>query len=496
MAGVIAAEAKIRVTLNETSSTSQGGFGPWLREVSPQWEWEHIHLRYARWYLNEVTQGRLKKLMIFMPPRHGKTEQNTIRYAAYRLERTPALKAMVVSYNQDLATEFSIKTKSIAQDRMELMQGVRANRRWQTAAGGGLWAFGVKGVGGGRGFDLIIGDDVIKGADEANSPRYRERIWQNWLNDISSRVNPDCSFILTFTRWHEDDLAGRILKSEDGPNWTVVRLPALAEADDPMGRPEGMALWPGRWSRKFLLARRRIDVNAFESLYQQNPTPPGGDMFESAWFAGKLVDAIPTGSTWVRYWDKAGTEGGGAFTAGVLMARTPEGAYIVCDVVRGQWKAGKREKVIRNTAESDGPYTAVWLEQEPGSGGKESAENTVINLAGFDVHAEPVRGDKSLRARPMASQAEAGNVYLLRDGYLNRWNQTFLNELTTFPKGPFKDQVDAASGAFNKLALIPVPGQPTASAPRGVIGTQYAETTRLFYPDSIGTNVTLDDPNL
>jgi predicted phage terminase large subunit-like protein len=140
------------------------------------------------------------------------------------------------------------------------------------------------------------------------------------------------------------------------------------------------------------------------------------------------------------------------------------------DVVRGQWSAGERERVIRHTAEQDGHATSVWVEQEPGSSGKESAQNTVINLAGWDVHAEPVTGDKVSRARPMAAQAEAGNVKILKDTPSRRWNQALLDELVGFPRAKYKDQVDGASGAFNKLALVPRPvmnvavGGPRASS--------------------------------
>jgi predicted phage terminase large subunit-like protein len=172
-----------------------------------------------------------------------------------------------------------------------------------------------------------------------------------------------------------------------------------------------------------------------------------GKVFNRAWF--RIVDASPRRATRVRYWDKAGTEGGGKRTAGVRLAWADDGLIYIEDVSTGQWKSGSREKVIRQTAELDGLGVTVWVEQEPGSGGKESAENTIANLAGYTIRADKVTGDKITRAGPLAAQAEVGNVVLVRGA----WNELFLSEAQAYEKeAPFKDQIDAAAGAFNKLA--------------------------------------------
>jgi predicted phage terminase large subunit-like protein len=187
-------------------------------------------------------------------------------------------------------------------------------------------------------------------------------------------------------------------------------------------------------------------------------------MFKRDWLL-PTVAAAPAGCPSVRYWDKAGTTGSGDHTAGVRMVRSPEGLYYVTDVVRGQWSAGEREKVIRHTAEQDGRNVSVWVEQEPGSGGKESAANTVLNLAGWNVHAEPVTGDKETRARPLAAQAEAGNVRIVADDEAHRWVKALVDEMVAFPFGKHDDQVDAAAGAFNKLALVARPRPVAVFAP-------------------------------
>ena len=170
-------------------------------------------------------------------------------------------------------------------------------------------------------------------------------------------------------------------------------------------------------------------------------------MFKRFWF--DIVDAAPVDARSVRYWDKAGTESNDAdYTAGVRMVVDANRQYYIADVQRGQWSALSREQIVRQTAQMDGQASPVWVEQEPGSGGKESAQATIRNLAGWTVRAERVTGDKQTRAEPFAAQCEAGNVRIVRGD----WNAAYLDELMMFPNGKHDDQVDASSGAFNKLA--------------------------------------------
>lgn len=190
-----------------------------------------------------------------------------------------------------------------------------------------------------------------------------------------------------------------------------------------------------------------------------------GKVFNRAWFyGGEVADEVtgklrrftdhilherPLVGKVVRYWDKAGTEDAGAFTAGVLLA-TFEKGVIILDVRRGQWSSYNRNQVMLQTAEDDHeryPNHIIWVEQEPGSGGKESAEASVKLLAGYTVRTERVTGDKLTRALPLSGQAEAGNVYLLAA----EWNYSFVEEHHNFPEARLKDQVDAASGAHNKV---------------------------------------------
>ena len=177
---------------------------------------------------------------------------------------------------------------------------------------------------------------------------------------------------------------------------------------------------------------------------------PEGGRFRRAWFSQTITERPASITKFIRYWDKAGTKDGGDWSVGVLMG-VSGAMYYILDVVRGQWSALQRELIIKQTTEMDqqacGDYT-VWLEQEGGSGGVESADRTIAMLAGYDVRKETPTGSKVVRSNPFAAQCEAGNVVLVKGS----WNADYINEFTAFPKGPHDDCVDATSGAFAHLA--------------------------------------------
>lgn len=417
--------------------------------------------------LQRVADGEINRLMVFMPPRHGKSETVSRLFSAYYLHRYPERWAAITSYAVELA---SVLSRSARDNYLAgggaLRNDADAVKHWETVKGGGLWATGVGGPATGKGFHLGIIDDPLKNSEEAASDTIREKQKDWYRSTFSTREEPGGAVVVIMTRWHEDDLAGWLLAHEAGNDdeperWHVVNMPAIAdqaplrlpatctvEEDD---RPVGEALCIERYPLpKLREIERRLGSYFWNALFQQRPGPRDGEFFKREWF--KIVRVLPARCRLVRYWDKAASEGKGAYSAGVLMAVSPDNRYFVVDVVRGQWSAGQREAVILQTAQMDRlRYGEVitWTEQEPGSGGKESAENTVKNLAGFTAKAETVTGDKVLRAGPLAAQAEVGNVYLVA----GEWNESYLAELAAFPNGKRKDQVDGSSGGFNKLAL-------------------------------------------
>lgn len=396
--------------------------------------------------------------MVFMPPRHGKSELVSRLFSAYYLYRHPEKWVGVNSYAAELAYTFSRNARdNYTRAGGQIKSDAGAVKHWETGQGGGLWAAGVGGPITGKGFHLGIIDDPIKNAEESASLTIRAKQKDWYDSTFYTREEPGGAIVVIQTRWHEDDLSGYLLEkeNEEPENWTIIHFEAIKE-----GAPEyppsctviedareiGQPLAPARYPLdKLQKISRRIGGYFWGALYQQRPKPREGNMFKRVWF--QVVDKVPDGARYIRYWDKAGTSDGGAETAGVLIAER-EGVFYIADAIHGQWAAAEREKVIKSTAQLDGRNVTIWIEQEPGSGGKESAEATIKNLAGFVVRADRPTGDKITRADPLAAQAEGGNVKIVK----GQWNYYYLEQLTAFPNGKFKDLVDATSGAFNKLA--------------------------------------------
>lgn len=258
------------------------------------------------------------------------------------------------------------------------------------------------------------------------------------------------------TRWHQDDLGGRILEME--PGWTILRLPALAVPPDPMGRAEGEALWP-EWEDAPALARKRAAMGerAFAALFQQDPRPPSGGLFMPERVA--ICGMAPGESVAVRAWDLASALPAPGkdpdWTVGLRLDRDAQGRFIVTDIQRLRGTPGEVEAALRATAERDGAAVVVALPQDPGQAGQAQAAYLTRRLAGFTVRSSPETGAKLTRAGPVAAQVEAGNLSIVRAP----WNRPFLEELRDFPHGRKDDQVDALSRAFMTLAAPTAPAR-------------------------------------
>jgi predicted phage terminase large subunit-like protein len=504
---------------------------PWYRAAR--------HHRLVAEYLELVetyirTGGRtgIGRLMILMPPRHGKTELVSKHFPAWVMGKNPDKRVIMCSYGADLAVDNSRAVRNMVDGNkyravfgelagtanntnnanqgapVELSTDSRSVEAWGLAAPnrGGMTAAGVGGAITGKGAHLLIVDDPVKNRDEAESETARQRVWDWWTSTAYTRLEEGSAIILIQTRWHGDDLAGRLLSTmakdpkadqwvalclmgrweepdltankefetannaneNKGINWERYFYEQLSfgvweEKEDPLGRKEGQALWPEKYDEGDL---GRIEANVgpydFQALYQQRPFARQGRMFKRDWFV--TANEPPTANTIVervRFWDKAGTEGGGAFTCGVLMCRTTEGQIYVEHVERGQWETYERDERIVATGQSDrqrpGPTTIIWHEREPGSAGEDSAKSLAAKLAraGLTNYFELPTGSKEVRAGPWSSACMAGIVRLVNGG----WNKAFIEEHVAFPKGRYKDQVDASSGAYGKVGVMGLDGQ-------------------------------------
>lgn len=440
-----------------------------LNASNGQWKMAR-HLELLDRLAVKLARRDIKRLIITLPPRHGKSSYISKWLAAWWLGVFPDQRVILTSYSADLAFHWSGQARAVLEEHGRGIFGVAPagpQGGWGIEGRqGGLRAAGVGGPITGFGADLLIADDLVKNSEEAMSETVRESTWQWWNSTAWTRMEPDGVCVQIGTRWHLDDPIGRTLKGmQEDPSseqWTLVNLPAIAEEDEEpqpigLGRKQGEPLWPERFDLPVLeQIRKQLGEYFFRSLYQQSPVPPGGGMFKAEYF-NQRVRAAPYHAKRVRFWDKAASEGKGCATAGVLMARSSEGNWYVEHVVWGQWEPFERDEKILATAHRDRDRyqkhePVIYAEHEPGSSGVDSYKALARKLAGFRVFPDRPTGKKEVRAEPWASQCAAKNVYIVDDG---TWDVAgYVEEHVCFPFGKLMDRVDGSSGAFGKLLKL------------------------------------------
>ncbi|HRI02386.1 MAG TPA: phage terminase large subunit [Pyrinomonadaceae bacterium] len=426
-------------------------FRVWLKRYMPRWTWDWDHQLYLYKELAALRLKQNRRLMIFMPPRHGKSELVTVRYSAWRLERNPKLKIIIGSYNQALANRFSRMIKRIVSERIPLAADHRSVAEWETSEGGGVKAVGVGAGITGFGANLVIIDDPIKSRAEAESTTYRTRVWEWFNDDLHTRLEPNAAMILIQTRWHEDDLAGRLIDQMEsgGEKWRQVSLPALAEAGDPLDRREGAALCPERYNRTALLRKQKqLGTYSFSAMYQQRPVPGGGMHFKREWFDGKIVAHVPPDLDWCRGYDLAvSTKTSADYTASFRCAMDKAGNIYIADGFRKRIEYPDQRRYIIERMQSE-TNTSHGIESALHGSAIVQDLRSDRTLVRHRFKAIKVEADKVTRALAWANRAEEGKVFLVK----GRWIDEFLDELCTFPVGKHDDQVDAVSLAIRMLS--------------------------------------------
>ena len=439
------------------------------------YEWSRLALAHAgqepaahhRLLLSElesVSRGDIDRLLVLMPPGSAKSTYGSVIFPAWWFGQHPSSAVITASHTADLAEHFGRQVRNLVAEHgprlgYTLEYDSRAAGRWQTSEGGQYFATGIRGSITGRRADLAIIDDPVKSQAEAENAYCRDYVWNWFRSDLTPRLKPSGRLILIMTRWHEDDLGGRLLTTQ-GTEWRTLRLPALAEENDVLGRSLGEPLWP-EWESAEALARKRdaVGERVFAALFQQNPRPPSGGMFKigQIGFLDNLI-ALGAGRS-VRAWDLAATRGSGAsdpdWTVGIKLHRTERGCFTVTDVVRLRGSVHEVNQTVLATARADGPKVPIGIPQDPGSAGKFVVQQFAALLSGYTVHCSPETGSKTSRAAPLSAQVEAGNFAILRAP----WTQAFIEELREFPHGRKDDQVDALSRAFMMLTKIGSPSQ-------------------------------------
>jgi predicted phage terminase large subunit-like protein len=430
--------------------------------LAPQGQAPAAHHRLLLGALQDVAEGKCDRLMVLMPPGAAKSTYASVLFPAWWLQARPQGSVIAAAHTGELARHFGRRVRDLAdQQAVRLGYGISRGEngasRFATTTGGSYYAVGVRGPVTGRRADLLLIDDPVRSAADAERARVRGHLWEWYRSDLATRLRPEGAIVLVMTRWHHDDLAGRLIEAGDA--WRVLRLPALAEADDPLGRAPGVALWP-EWEDEAALTRKRrmVGERAWAALFQQRPSVGAGGIFTTARVS--VLDTAPPVFETVRAWDLAsGTadHGDPDWTVGLKLGRSAEGLFVVLDVVRLQGGPAAVENAIRATAAADGPGVRISLPQDPGQAGRAQVLYLTRQLAGYPVSATPESGSKQVRAMPVAAQAEAGNVTLVRAA----WNRPLLEELADFPHGNKDDQVDALSRAFTSLVSAPTPARVT-----------------------------------
>jgi hypothetical protein len=254
---------------------------------------EYIDAELVKLYNRE--DGYPRRLMVDAPPRHGKSELCSKWFPTWGFAIDPALQLVLTSYELEQASRWGRKARGALQELRpmlgtRILEDSRAAHRWETSLGGQMVSAGVRGPITGKGASILICDDPIKNAEEANSATIRDAIWNWWTTTFltreqKNRHGDEPVIVLIMTRWHEDDLAGRILNSSEAKLWRYVHLPAFAEQDDQLGRVQGRALWPEMFN-ELTLEQKRAEMGgyAFQALYQGNPQPPGGLSIQKSWW--------------------------------------------------------------------------------------------------------------------------------------------------------------------------------------------------------------------
>lgn len=429
---------------------SRHAFQNWLSKNAKPFKWNWRHQLFLYKTLHRVTTGECKRLIITMPPRHGKSETVTIRYAAWRLERDPKLNIILGSYNQKLANRFSRRIRAIVEERIPLAKDKRSADEWETQVRGGVKAVGVGAGITGFGGSLVIIDDPVKNRAEAESRTMRDNVWDWFNDDIYTRLEPGASIILIQTRWHEDDLAGRLLKqsADGGEVWEKVDLPALAEDSDPLGRPIGEALWPERYSSQDLEAiRRQQGTYSFSALYQQQPVPSDGGLFKRAWFQ-HIVSRPPIGLAWARGYDLAvSTKTTSDHTASFRCAFDRSGNLYIADGFRRRIEYPEQRRYVIDRVREE-RNTSHGIENALHGQALVQDLRQDVKVRGRPIEAIRVDADKITRALAWAGLAEDGKVILVQ----GTWIDDFVDEVCSFPYGSHDDQVDAVSLAVRMLS--------------------------------------------
>ena len=400
--------------------------------------------------LEALERGEIPRLMIFLPPRHGKSLLASQIFPAWYLGHHPDREIISATYGQDFSDHFGRRVRTMVNNPLHqalfpefrVANDVASMRQFNTTAGGSYYAVGRGGAITGRGADLLLIDDPLKGPEEARSEVTRRALY-DWYSSVAyTRLQPGAAVVLISTRWHEDDLAGRLLRQSGGEGWDVLSLPAIAEKDESFRRA-GEALWPERFPLpKLEQMRRDVGAAVWAGLYQQRPSAAEGGIFKREWWGS--YRERPHFKPVVQSWDtayKTGSEND--FSVCTTWGVAENGYYLLsCWRDRLEFPALVRQVVLLHSEYSP----AVILVEDKASG--QSLIQELKYQTALPIRPVRVDRDKLARSQAVTPLIEAGKVFLPESA---PWLADFLDELAAFPTGVHDDVVDSVTQALNYL---------------------------------------------
>ena len=452
-----------------------------IRKVFPQYKFYKFHAAVIE-QLQKVIDGKCDRLILQVPPRHGKSLlASQLLPAAYLLAH-PDRYVGISSYSAELAEGFSRKARDYFKDGGGLLNpSSQAVNAWGTDTGGGLWAAGVGGAVTGRSGHLLIIDDPVKNREDAESPRMMEKLSDWYTSTLYTRLEPHVGAIVVIqTRWSENDMIGQLLDnemnvSEDGrENWTIVDLPAIYEDENdrpplPSHCPSipdwrenlGEALCPQRYDDKALKRiREAVGSRDFASLYQQRPAPEGGNLFDPSWWQYYDHDTImPEFQRIMLSVDCTFTNAKNSdYVVGMVVGQAGNSFYVL-DLAREKLDVvGTMTMIARMYKKHALSGTVIELAAS-GYAVYQMMQKKVPGLIGF----KPEKS-KEARASGIIPLVEAGNVYLPSSAY---WMDAFINEFSLFPASKNDDMVDSLTMAINYCSQRSAPQMTTVTWGRG-----------------------------
>lgn len=425
--------------------------------------------------LEEFERGDFRQLILTMPPRAGKTELATKRFVAWYLGRNPFDNVAVATYSDTMAEDYGSDIRFIMLSpaykqvfpTMKLRRGGAAKSNIQTEKGGRAVFVGVGGALTGRGANLLVIDDVVKGADEARSPALRDQIWEWFTKVAMTRRMGKKLVIIIMTRWHSDDVVGRLTDPEnphfsaiEAKNWKIISLPAIAEDDDPLGRQPGQPLWPERYDLDFLAQQQRLDPIGFAALYQQRPTVADGILFRRETIQRYKPADLPDDLRIYCASDHAVATGQrNDFSVFLKVGVDKQSNIYLVDCFWAKVRTDAAVEAMLAMAGGNMRPSLWWAERGHISKSIGPFLFKRMQETGVYINIREVTpiGDKEQRAQSIAARVAMGKVFIPTGP---AWAEKLIDQMLAFPNGNHDDAVDALAyiglGLQSQFAAAPV----------------------------------------